>query len=83
MSEYCKPTGLEFAVYNGDTPEFSEDGRDEVFDCEVCTREKIRDPQNEGTRPQILLTNPSMLEYILVRKSDQKMLDDSRKNSVG
>lgn len=79
LSEYCKPTGLEFAVYNGDTPEFSEDGRDEVFDCEVCTREKIRDPQNEGTRPQILLTNPSMLEYILVRKSDQKMLDDSRK----
>ena len=78
LNEYCKPTGLKFAVYNGDTPEYREDGRDEVFDCEVATREDIRDKKNEGTRPQILLTNPSMLEYILVRKSDQKMLDDSR-----
>jgi Distinct helicase family with a unique C-terminal domain including a metal-binding cysteine cluster len=77
LSSYCKSIGLKFAVYNGDTPEFRADGRDEILDNEVVTREEIRDPQNNGTRPQILLSNPSMLEYILVRQRDQEMLKQS------
>ena len=75
LSEYCQPNGLRFAVYNGSTPEFRDD--QDPLPCEVHTREEIRDPRHNGTRPQILLTNPSMLEYILVRKTDQQMLQES------
>lgn len=78
LAEYCEPLNLKFAVYNGDTPEFHADGRDgEDYKAEVKTREEIRDTKNNGTRPQILLTNPSMLEYILVRQKDQVMLEKS------
>lgn len=77
LSEYCQATGLHFAVYNGDTPEYREDGRDETLPNEITTRDLIRDTQNNGTRPEILLTNPSMLEYILVRQKDQQMLQES------
>lgn len=75
LSEYCQPNRLRFAVYNGSTPEFRAD--QEPLPCEVQTRDDIRDPHHNGTRPQILLTNPSMLEYILVRKKDQQMLQES------
>lgn len=77
LSEYCQATGLHFAVYNGDTPEYCADGRDEILPNEVVTRDDIRDTKNQGTRPEILLTNPSMLEYILVRQKDQEMLKQS------
>lgn len=78
LAEYCEPLNLKFAVYNGDTPEFHADGRDgEDYKAEVKTRDDIRDPKNNGTRPQILLTNPSMLEYVLVRQKDQILLNKS------
>ena len=77
LSGYCQATGLHFAVYNGDTQEYHADGRDEILPNEVVTRDEIRDTKHEGTRPEILLTNPSMLEYILVRKKDQQMLQES------
>ena len=77
LSEYCQATGLHFAVYNGDTPEYHADGRDEILPNEVVTRDDIRDSKHQGTRPEILLTNPSMLEYILVRQKDQEMLKES------
>ena len=75
LSRYCEPNGLRFAVYNGSTLVYRAD--QDPLPAEVETRSKIRDPKNQGTRPQILLTNPSMLEYILVRKKDQQMLQDS------
>lgn len=74
LSEYCRATGLSFAVYSGKTPEADVDGAGPVLANEVGTRREIRDAQ---TRPNILLTNPSMLEYILVRKQDQQMLQES------
>ena len=77
LSEYCQATGLHFAVYNGDTPEYREDGRDEHLPNEITTRDMIRDPNHNGTRPEILLTNPSMLEYIMVRQKDQQMIQES------
>lgn len=77
LSEYCEKTGLRFAVYNGDTPEYREDGRNEKLPNEIATRDEIRDKKHTGTRPEILLTNPSMLEYILVRQKDQEMLQES------
>lgn len=76
LSEYCKATGLNFAVYNGSTPEFRENVN--KLENEVGTRDEIRDPKEKGTRPQILLSNPSMLEYILVRQKDQRMLEKSK-----
>lgn len=76
LSEYCEATRLHFAVYNGDTPEYH--ATDELLPCEIATRDLIRDNDNQGTRPQILLSNPSMLEYILVRSRDQKMLQESK-----
>lgn len=75
LSEYCKATGLRFAVYNGDTQEYHAEGAG--LDAEVRTRQEIRDKEHKGTRPEILLTNPSMLEYMLVRKNDQIMLQES------
>ena len=54
LSEYCQATGLHFAVYNGDTPEYHEDGRNEPLPNEITTRDLIRDTKNEGTRPEIL-----------------------------
>lgn len=78
LASFCEKTGLKFAVYNGNTPECKESGANgEHSDNEVVTRELIRDNEGNGTRPQILLSNPSMLEYVLVRKSDQKMLQES------
>ena len=77
LNEFCKATKLHFAVYNGTTPEFHEDGSNEKLSNEIATRDEIRDSKHLGTRPEILLTNPSMLEYILVRKKDQEMLQES------
>lgn len=77
LSDYCQATGLHFAVYNGDTPEYREDGRNTKLPNEIATRDEIRDTKHAGTRPEILLTNPSMLEYILVRQKDQQMLQES------
>ena len=77
LSEYCEATNLHFAVYNGDTPEYRADGRDEILPNEIVTRDDIRDSKHQGTRPEILLTNPSMLEYILVRQKDQDMIKES------
>ena len=74
LNEYCEATGLHFAVYNGDTPEYHADGRNETLSNEIPSRAQIRE---QSTRPEILLTNPSMLEYILVRQKDQDMLKES------
>ncbi len=72
LSDYCNATGLHFAVYNGDTPENRADGND-LLDNEIGSRREIRQ-----TPPDILLTNPSMLEYIMVRNADQDMLQHSK-----
>lgn len=79
LAGYCKATGLKFAVYNGDSPEYRTDGQNDPYDNEVVTRTDIRDKEGKGTRPQIMLTNPSMLEYILIRQKDQVMLQKSAK----
>lgn len=78
LSKLCKATGLHFAVYNGDTPEYRRDCYNEPLDNEIITRSEIRNNDGKGKRPEILLTNPSMLEYILVRQKDQQMLQESK-----
>lgn len=41
----------------------------------VYTRRAVR---KAGQAPNILLTNPTMLEYILLRKSDEKLIDPTK-----
>jgi superfamily II DNA/RNA helicase/rubrerythrin len=72
LSNFCQSTGLHFAVYNGDTPEYKENWANRTLPNEIATREGIR-----NDLPEILLSNPSMLEYMLVRQRDQDMLQKS------
>ncbi|MCF0186194.1 MAG: DEAD/DEAH box helicase, partial [Bacteroidaceae bacterium] len=43
----------------------------------VYTRDAVR---RKNAAPNILLTNPTMLEYILLRKSDENLIDPTKKS---
>lgn len=79
IGELCdkfRDKGLKFAVYNGNTKEHVIAGtprRTGEHESQLRGRNEIRQ-----TPPQILLSNPSMLEYILVRGSDQTIMQQSR-----
>lgn len=77
IHEWCKALNIRYAIYNGDTIS-SDPGRDKRDDNypRLLSREEIRkDP------PQILFTNPTMLNYILVRGSDSDILETSKKSN--
>ncbi len=60
---------LRFCLYNGDTPD---QGKSD-WQSEVADRRTLRaDP------PPILVTNATMLEYMLVRNEDRTILDQSQ-----
>jgi len=65
--------GLTYAVYNGNTEEDSTTNNRKKYFPELISRKQIRE-----TPPQILFTNPSMLEYILVRDKDVPLLENSK-----
>lgn len=65
--------GLTYAVYNGNTDEDSTANNINKYKPELISRKQIRE-----TPPQILFTNPSMLEYILVRDKDVPLLENSK-----
>lgn len=76
---------LKFAVYNGNTPEnkncskwdYTVDENNEVikpYANEMLTRDEIR-----KEKPNILFTNPSMLEYMLLRHKDDALFTDQLK----
>jgi ATP-dependent helicase YprA (DUF1998 family) len=73
MSAWCKAVNpqVTFAMYKGDTIEDKAGVQNEY--PELITRKQIR-----TTPPQILFTNPTMLEYMLVRKHDKEILKISR-----
>jgi hypothetical protein len=76
LSEYISNSGqdLKFAVYNGNTKEAKEEGIDiPQMNNELIYRDDIR-----ATPPNILLTNPTMLEYMLLRQADQTILSNSQ-----
>ena len=62
---------LKFAVYNGSTPET---GGGTDFEHEIVSRKDIR-----SKKPNILFTNPTMLEYMLLRKKDFSLFTDKLK----
>lgn len=76
FSKYIAASGkdLRFATYNGNTPENDQDDNYvNPLDHEINTRDAIR-----LTPPEILVTNPTMLEYMLLRKKDMRVLTKAR-----
>ena len=73
---WCKalPNKVTYAIYNGYT-EKSKKSRSftEPFYPQLVTRPQIRQ-----TPPQILFTNPTMLNYMLVRAEDKELLNKSQ-----
>lgn len=82
---------LTFAVYNGSSPSWEpqHEKTDRTLLHEVVYREEIRgthhwDANNGscvlggGRVPDIILTNPTMLEYMLLRKSDETIIKNSQ-----
>lgn len=86
-------SNLTFAVYNGSSPYMGTEpfgaGEDRGrFKHELVYREEIRGEaswdsvnacwQSNGVVPDIILTNPTMLEYMLLRRSDKAIIDRSQ-----
>ncbi|OXL44819.1 hypothetical protein CFT61_03880 [Segatella copri] len=62
-----------YAIYNGDTPEDIQKNKALQAHPQLLSRRQIRE-----TPPQILFTNPTMLNYMLVRPEDQCILKKSQ-----
>lgn len=73
---WCKalPEKVTYAIYNGET---DKENRSDKYTAahypQLVTRPQIR-----NTPPQILFTNPTMLNYMLVRAEDREILEKSR-----
>lgn len=67
--------GIRYCLYNGNTPELAarEVAKQRIHPNEVLTRETMR----EHPAP-ILVTNGTMLEYMMVRQVDAPILEKSR-----
>jgi len=48
-------------------------------DAELFSRQEMYDPNEYGGTPDILITNYSMLEYMLLREIEQPILDDTKR----
>ncbi len=75
LAAWCRPFGgdLRFCLYNGETPK------------EVKAADRNREPERVIDRvtlrnepPPILVTNSTMLEYMLIRSEDQPILSQSQ-----
>jgi ATP-dependent helicase YprA (DUF1998 family) len=64
---------IRFCLYNGNTPETLPERDRRDYPNEVLDRKNLR-----ATPPPILVTNATMLEYMLVRTVDAPILDQSR-----
>lgn len=70
IDAWCRALGgINYAVYNGNTAESAKATEAKQSLPELIARKQIRE-----TPPQILFTNPAMLEYILVRNKDVQLL---------
>ena len=61
--------GIRFCLYNGDTPEQAKSD----WQCEVADRRTLR-----TNPPPLLVTNATMLEYLLVRNEDRPIIEQSQ-----
>ena len=65
--------GIRFALYNGDTPQSLPAAEERQHPEEVRSRKQLR-----SSPPPILVTNATMLEYMLVRQEDHPIIDASQ-----
>ncbi|MEA2083882.1 MAG: DEAD/DEAH box helicase [Thermodesulfobacteriota bacterium] len=72
LTAWSEPFGgqIRYCLYNGDTPN---EARRSEWKSEVFDRKTLR-----ATPPPILVTNATMLEYMLVRNEDRSILDQSQ-----
>lgn len=63
---------IRFCLYNGDTPEYPKKG-EKNDTAEVLSRQRLREDP-----PPILVTNATMLEYMLIRQNDTPIIDKSK-----
>jgi len=70
---------IKMFFYNSETPEKKKSGCDEKFDdnCFICSREEAR-----KSPPDIMITNYSMLEYILSRPNDYSLIGDALRTII-
>lgn len=68
------PNKITYAIYNGDTEKSK---KSKIF-TEQYYPQLVTRPQIRETPPQILFTNPTMLNYMLVRSEDKEILEKSR-----
>lgn len=76
MDAWCRalPNKITYAIYNGDTEKDEKSASfSEQYYPQLVTRPQIR-----RTPPQILFTNPTMLNYMMVRKEDQLIIEKSK-----
>ena len=75
LRAWCEPFNgrLRFCLYKGDTPDSARKRvHDQAGPAEVIDRRTLR-----ASPPPILVTNATMLEYMLIRKKDQPIIDAS------
>ena len=75
LRAWCNGFGkdIRFCLYNGETPEKAQAHEQTRAGAEQISREILR-----GAAPPILVTNSTMLEYMLVRTEDRPILEQSR-----
>lgn len=81
LGKACEATGLRFAVYNSSLENAPFPPNNNYANAEVRSRKDVREPSNNNqipSLPHILLTNPSMLEYMMVRSDDQPIFERSQ-----
>lgn len=66
-------TRLRFALYNGLMPEDVSDAEQRLTPWQVLDRKRLR-----AAPPPVLVTNATMLEYLLVRTADRPILEASK-----
>lgn len=67
---------ITYAIYNGDTLDSISKGKS--YQIEEAYPQLISRDQIRNNPPQILFTNPTMLNYMLVRPEDQPILQSSK-----
>ncbi len=74
LRAWCAPFDgdVRFCLYNGETPERAGRGAARAPE-QVADRKTLRDDP-----PPILVTNSTMLEYLLIRAEDQRIVEPSR-----
>lgn len=75
LSAWTKPFGgkLRYCLYNGDLPSAAKESERRRTPEQVIDRAQLR-----ASPPPLLVTNITMLEYMLVRAEDQPIIDASR-----